>query len=311
MPGRSAVENAGAMDAWIAITIAAAAAQTLRFMAQKHLKATALSTGGATLARFLYSAPLATALVTGYAASRGYRAPEFAPAFWAYALTGGLAQILATMCVVALFQHRNFAVGITFKKTEVILTAIVGFVILGDHVSAIGAVALALGLIGVLWLSDPPGGQGGIGRFFNLAAGLGLLSGLLFAVSGVGYRGAVLAVDGGDTAFRAGVSLAIVTISQTLALGLWLFWREPGQVLAVLRHWRVAGLVGILSMIGSFCWFAAFSLQSAAYVFAVGQIELIFSLLIAVFVFKERVTRKELIGMSVVTLSIIVLVAAV
>ena len=229
------------MEPWIAITIAAAGAQTLRFMAQKHLKSTALSTGGATLARFLYSAPLVAIICTFYGSSQGYGLPVPDPAFWAYALAGGLAQILATMCVVALFQHRNFAVGITFKKTEVILTAIVGFLVLGDTVSAWGAVALALGLIGVLWLSDPPEGGTGVGRFLNRAAGIGILSGVFFAVSAVGYRGAVLALEGGDGPYRAGIALAIVTLGQSIGLGAWLYWREPGQVAAVLRNWRDCG----------------------------------------------------------------------
>ncbi len=297
------------MDAWIPITIAAAAAQTLRFMAQKHLKSSALSTGGATLARFLYSAPLVAVLIVVYGQVSGQAMPMIGTGFWAYALTGGLAQILATMCVVALFAHRNFAVGITFKKTEVVLTAVVGFLILGDTVSVWGGLALLIGLFGVLWLSDPPERTGaGWTRVFNRAAGLGLLSGVFFAVSAVGYRGAVLALEGGDTGLRAGLTLAIVTAFQTLALGGWLAFREPGQIVATLRAWRVAGMVGLLSMIGSFCWFAAFSLQNAAYVFAVGQVELIFSLFASVLVFRERISAREMTGMAILTVSIILVV---
>ncbi len=297
------------MDAWIPITIAAAAAQTLRFMAQKHLKSTALSTGGATLARFLFSVPLAAALVVLYGRGSGQGMPGIGPGFWVYALTGGLAQILATMCVVALFAHRNFAVGITFKKTEVILTAVVGFLILGDRISLWGGVALLIGLLGVLWLSDPPERTGaGWTRFLNRAAGLGLLSGVFFAISAVGYRGAVLALEGGDTGLRAGLTLAIVTAFQTLALGAWLALREPGQIMATLRAWRVAGMVGLLSMVGSFCWFAAFSLQNAAYVFALGQVELIFSVFVSVLVFREKITGREITGMAVLTLSILLVV---
>ncbi len=298
------------MEAWIPITIAAAAAQTLRFMAQKHLKATALSTAGATWARFLFAAPLVAALTLAYAGAGGQGLPRPEPAFWAYAAAGGLAQILATACVVALFAHRNFAVGITFKKTEVMLTALVGFLVLGDRVSAWGLLAMALGLLGVLWLSDPPEATGSWRtRLFNRAAGLGLLSGVFFAISAVGYRGAVLALEGGDTALRAGTALALVTTGQTLGLGAWLAWREREQIAAVFAAWRVAAPMGLFSMIGSFCWFAAFSLQNAAYVFAVGQIEVIFSILAALLVFGEKVTPREYAGMALITGSIIVLVA--
>ena len=47
------------MELWIVVTIAAAFFQTVRFMLQKLLSASALSSAGATFARFLYSAPLA------------------------------------------------------------------------------------------------------------------------------------------------------------------------------------------------------------------------------------------------------------
>ncbi len=297
------------MEAWILITIAAAAAQTLRFMAQKHLRSTALSTAGATWARFLYSAPVIAAGAWAYATATGQGVPVRGTGFWAYALSGGLAQILATMCVVALFGRRNFAVGITFKKTEVMLTALVGFVILGDAISLPGAVAIAIGFVAVLWLSETPEAEGrGWRRFAGGSAALGLLSGVFFAFSAVGYRGAVLALEGGDTALRAGAALAVVTAAQTVALGAWLLWREPGQVRAVIGAWRIAGLVGLFSMLGSFCWFAAFSLQNAAYVFAVGQIEIAFSIMASVMFFREAISRREGLGIGLLTLSILMLV---
>jgi drug/metabolite transporter (DMT)-like permease len=236
----------------------------------------------------------------------GQAVPAMSGAFWAYALLGGLAQVLATMCTVALFSHRNFAVGITFKKSEVILTAIVGLVVLGDRVSAPGWAALLVGLGGVLLLSDPPGGAGPLHRrLLNRAAGLGLLSGVFFAVSAVCYRGATLALGVEDLVTRAGWTLAMVTGSQLLGMALWLAWRERGEIGRVLRAWRRAGLVGLFSMVGSFCWFAAFSLQSAAFVFAVGQVELIFSLVVSVLVFRERVTGRELAGIALLAVSIL------
>lgn len=296
----------GGMDAWILFSVAAAAAQTLRFVVQKHLRATGLSTAGATYARFVYSAPLIVAAVLAYAAARDLPLPAADGRFWVFALVGGLAQIVATMCVVALFQHRNFAVGITFKKTEVILTALVGMAVLGDRVSGPGWLALAVGLAGVLLLSDPPGGaSAGLRRLINRASGLGLLSGVFFAVSAVSYRGATLALATEDLVLRAGWTLALVSAAQVAAMSGWLAWRERGQIAAVFGAWRVAGLTGLFSMIGSFCWFAAFSLQSAAYVFAVGQVELIFSLAASVFFFRETVDRREFAGMVLLTASIV------
>lgn len=289
------------MEPWVVFAIVAAAAQTLRFAVQKVLASSALSPAAATWARFLFSAPLVAVLALSYARATGQIVPRPTPAFWVYALSGGITQILATICTVSLFRLRSFAVGITFKKTEVMLTALAGLVILGDAVSLWGAVAIAVGFLGVILLSDPPGG----GSLFNRASAIGLLSGVFFALSAVTYRGAALEIQTGDPVLTGGATLAVVTLWQTVALGLWLWLREPGQIRATLGQWRRSALVGLFSLVGSWGWFAAFSLANAAYVFAVGQVELIFSLVIGWLWFREAVTRREIAGMAVLTGSIL------
>ena len=142
----------------------------------------------------------------------------------------------------------------------------------------------------------------------NRAAGLGVLSGALFAVSAVAYRGATLQLDMADHWARAGVTLAAVTSMQLTGMAIWLYFRERGEISAVWKTRRVAGWIGILSMAGSFCWFSAFALQNAAYVKAVGQIELIFSLMVTVLFFKEKITLREWIGVGVLGLSVIAMV---
>lgn len=281
----------------------------MRFMLQKQISMGELSTAGATFARFVYSAPLVLLLVAVYLGTQGLALPAFSGLFWAYALSGGLAQILATVCVVALFRQRNFAVGITFKKTEVVQTALVGLIVLGEGVSAMGLGAILLGLVGVLLLSGTPGLTGNwLQRLATPAAGLGLLSGILFAVSGVTYRGASLELASDDPFLRAMVTLAAVTASQTIAMSLWLRWREPGQIGAVIAARARAVWIGLTSMAGSLCWFTAFTLQNAAYVNAVGQVELIFSLAASVLFFNERFTRREAAGIALLSASVLLLV---
>lgn len=300
------------MSAWIPITLLAATAQTVRFMLQKHLKSTRLSTFGATFARFVYSFPIVALLALTYAGWSGQGLPTLPGSFYPPALIGALAQIIGTLCVVALFGLRNFAVGTTFMKTEVILSVPVGYIWLRDSVSLWAMGAILIGLWGVILLSDPPRseGRGGWRRLLNPAAGLGLLSGLSFAISAVGYRGATLSLAEGDALLRALVTLSFVTFSQALALGLWLLWRERGEIGRVFAAWRVAGLVGVTSMIGSIGWFTAFALQQVAYVKALGQVEVALSVLGATFVFKEVITRREAIGLAVLMLSVLLLVLA-
>ena len=299
------------MSAWIPITIAAAFVQNLRFMLQKHVRAVSLSTAGATFARFVFSFPLAIGLVAIYAALSGQGIPIPDGRFWAFALTGGVAQILATACVVALFAFRNFTVGMTFKNTETLQTALVGFLILNEGLSIPGLAAIVIGFIGVGFLADPPDQAvaGGLrARFMNRAAILGILAGAFFAVSATGYRGASLSLPTGDVLLRAAFTLAAVTTTQTLIMIVWLMLREPGEIGKVLRAWRVTALVGLTSMLGSLGWFTAFTLVSAAYVRVVGQVELVFSYAASVFVFKEKISLRELMGIALILLSVVVLV---
>ena len=297
------------MESWIIFSIVAAAFQTVRFMLQKYLSMGQLSAGGATFSRFLYSAPIITLFMVVYLIYRGDDIPPLSGTFWTGALIGGVGQITATWCVVALFAQRNFAVGITFKKTEVIQTALFGLVILGDQVSNVGWVAIIVGLVGVLILSDPPAVEGPlIGRVFNRAAGLGIISGALFATSAVGYRAATLEINSEDPLMRSSVTLCVVTLSQTIGMAAWLAWREKGEIGRVLGAWRTAIWMGLTGMLGSICWFTAFTLQNAAYVFAVGQIEVIFSLAASYFFFKEKMTVRELVGIFFLSGSILGLI---
>jgi len=133
----------------------------------------------------------------------------------------------------------------------------------------------------------------------------------LFGVSGVSYRGATLAVLSDDPILRAAVTLSFVVLVQVLALTVWLTLREPGQIGAVWGARRVAVWMGITSMVGSISWMVAFTLQHAAYVTAVGQVELIFSLLASVLVFREKIAARELAGIALLTLSIVGIVIAV
>jgi drug/metabolite transporter (DMT)-like permease len=95
---------------------------------------------------------------------------------------------------------------------------------------------------------------------------------------------------------------------QMVAMVLWLRWRDPGQVRAVWAARRIAVWVGLMSMAGSFCWFTAFTLQNAAYVNAVGQVELVFSALVSVLIFREAVSVREWAGMAVLLGSIVMLI---
>jgi drug/metabolite transporter (DMT)-like permease len=293
------------MEIWVLATIFAAAVQTLRFALQKRLKAVGLSTGGATLSRFVWAVPLAWTAALWLTHGN---MPTIDPAFWPWAIVGGIAQIVATFATITLFSLRSFAVGIAFTKTETLQVAGFSALILGEVVSGSGLIAIAVGVLGVIVLSRPQ--RAWVAGWITPATGWGLLAGGLFGLSAIGYRAATLAVGSPDALTRAMVALAGVTLFQTLILGTWLMLRERGEVTRVARAWRLTLPVGVTGVLGSAGWFWAFALQNAAYVRSLGQIELIFSLLVSIFLFGERPRATDLLGMALIALSIIGIVWA-
>ncbi|WP_102226713.1 DMT family transporter [Acidimangrovimonas sediminis] len=299
------------MSPWILATLAAAAVQTVRFSLQRQLKGAGLSTGGATFSRFLFGFPLACLAAAVLIATQGKGGEIALPnaRFWAFGIAGGIAQIAATFCTVALFSERSFAVGIAFTKTETVQVALFSTLVLGDRIPPLGYLAIVIGVAGVILLSRPPKrADGGKVTVFNRATLLGLIAGALFGASAIGYRGATLEVASTDPLIRAAVALACVTTFQTVAMALWLRWRDPGELTRVLGAWRSTALVGLTGVAGSFGWFTAFTLENAAYVRSLGQIELLFSFVVSTLIFRERSHPREVAGMAVLVVSIVMIV---
>jgi drug/metabolite transporter (DMT)-like permease len=107
---------------------------------------------------------------------------------------------------------------------------------------------------------------------------------------------------------RALITLVVVVTSQLLLMSVWLVWREKGEISRVISGWRVTSLVGLTSVAGSYCWFSAFTLQNAAYVYAVGQTEVILSLLASVLFFREKLSSREGIGIALISASVLALI---
>ncbi len=297
------------MELWIPITIAAAFFQNLRSMMQKYLQGS-LSTTGATFARFGFGFPFALIYLLVLVKIFGLPLPQPNGWFLLYVATGGLSQILGTFCLVHLFKYRNFAVGTAFSKTEPVQAAIFSLIILGEFVSLAGAGALLIGIVGVLAISTARADRAP-GAMWQALSGpvarIGLFSGALFAISAVCYRAASLSLGDGDFVIRAAYALAWATVFQTVVMLVYMRLREPGQIRATLAAWPSALSTGIFGILGSICWFTAMTIQNVAYVRALGQIELIFTLAASRFIFHERSNRRELTGVVLIAACILIL----
>ena len=299
-------------ELWIPLTIAAAFMQNLRSALQKHLKAR-LSTAGAAYVRFFYAWPFAVLYCWGLAEFGGFEVPAISGEFLFYCVAGGLSQIIFTFLLIWLFSFRNFAVGTTYSKTETIQVALLGFLILGDTLRWAAGTAIAISLIGVLAMSVAQTKISFANLFTSLAEKptlIGLVCGAFLGASVVFFRGGALSLGGDGFIMQAAFTLAVSVVLQTLMMGVYLAFRERGQLKAVLVHWRPSLSVGVAGVLASIGWFSAFTLQNAAYVRALGQIELVFTYLVSVLYFREKINRLETIGIALVSGGILILVLA-
>jgi len=295
---------------WILFTIAAAFLQNLRSALQKHLTGT-LSVSGASYVRFLYGFPAALIYLWLVLEMTGSALPSPNSAFLLYGLVGGVAQILGTVLLVGVFQFRNFAAGTAYSKTETVQAALAGIILLGDTISLGAALAILISLMGVMLLSLSHSGVtlgGALRGFMQRPALMGMASGTAFGVAAVCYRAASLSLGFDGFVLPAAFTLAYVLGAQTLIMTVWLFLREREQLRAVLVQWKWAGLTGLAGALGSIGWFSAMTLENAAYVRALGQIELIFTFAASYFIFKERSTKREVTGTLLVAGGLILLV---
>ncbi|MBT9372083.1 DMT family transporter [Rhizobium sp. CSW-27] len=295
------------MEPWIPITIAAAFLQNLRSALQKHLQGS-LGTRGASFVRFGYGFPVAVLYVIALHALAGYRLPVPTPGFAIWAVIGGLAQIYATMMLVHLFSLRNFTVGTAYSKTEPMQAALFGLLILGERLSLGTVIAILIGVLGVMTISvarSPLTASSLIRSLTSRTALIGIASGGVFGISAVAYRSASLSLDGPNAVMQAAVTLACVTGFQTLFMLGWMLLTDRGEIVKVVRSWRTSSLVGLAGVVGSAGWFTAMTLQQVAYVRALGQIELVFTFMASVFLFKERINRLELAGCLLIVAGIL------
>jgi len=292
---------------WIAVTIWAAFAQTLRNAAQRRLTAE-LGTLGATLVRFLYGLPFALLWLWAVLEWTGVPPPAPGAGFAGWVALGALSQIAATALLLRTMQERNFALGVAYSKTEVIQVALFAFVALGDRLSIAALLAIACATVGVLLLS-PADRQRPLRALVSGWTGrpalLGLASGTGFAFAAVGYRGAALAFDGTTYLVAAAMTLAAALALQTVALGGWLLARSPATVAGVVREWRPSLFAGFMGAAASAGWFTAFAIEPAANVRTLGLIELIFAYVVSLKLFRERLSRLELAGMALIAVGII------
>jgi drug/metabolite transporter (DMT)-like permease len=278
---------------WVLFTLLGAAGQTARNAMQRELTPQ-LGALGATLVRFLFGFPFALAFLGLLLAFTGARLPAVTMAFALWTVLGAFTQIAATALMLLTMTHRSFVVTVAYLKTEPLLVAVMGLLLLHDPVTPVSAAAIVIAMAGVALISIAPGALGGGLK----PALLGLSSAGLFALSAIGYRGAILALHLPGYLFPATVALAAGLTLQTVLLGIWLLLFQRPRLKAILALWRPSLSAGFAGAAASQMWFLAFALTTAANVRTLALVEVLFAQGVSKFVLRQKTTAREAAGIA-------------
>jgi drug/metabolite transporter (DMT)-like permease len=289
---------------WAVFTIIAAAAQTVRNATQRELTAK-LGTVGATHVRFLFGFPFALVFLAAVMIALGQDLPRPPPIFWPWVIVGAAAQIAATALMLAAMSDRSFVVVYAYIKTEPVQVALFGLLFLGDAVTPGRAAAILIATTGVVIMALKPGTSSNLN-----ATLLGLAAGAMFALSAVGFRGAILYLGGPSFVMAATVTLVVGLMLQSALLSIYLRLHNPSVLAAIVRAWQPSLFAGFMGALASQFWFLAFALASAASVRTLALVEVLFAQAISRFVFHQATAAREAVGIVLIVIGVVLLLWA-
>jgi drug/metabolite transporter (DMT)-like permease len=292
---------------WIPFTLVAALAQVVRNAMQRQLTRP-LGTWGATNIRFLFGFPFSLVFFGAVIVATGDAVPWPSAAFWPWLLLGALSQIVGTGLMLLAMNDRSFVVTTAYLKTEAIQTAIFGFVFLGDHLTSSKVGAILVASIGVIVTALRPGGAKGLAELKPTIMGLAAAAG--FALSAVGFRGAIITLSDVSFVTAASFTLVLGLFVQSLILTIWLLARAPAVLKSIISMWRPSMFAGFMGAFASQFWFLAFALTAAANVRTLALVEVLFAQAVAYYSFKQPLSARELFGIVLIVIGVALLVAA-
>lgn len=285
---------------WVAATLIAAAAQTLRNAAQSGLIGR-IGTIGATAVRFVFGLPFA-ALALALAAPH-VELPRPGAATLGYAALGAGAQIAATAFMLLTMRGQGFGVATALMKTEPVTLAVIGALLLAEPLGPARMGAIALATAGVLVASGVT-----VDARWSRAAlrpiATGVTAGALFGLSAIGFRGAILALPEGGFFIRALLVLVLTLGLQALAMVLWMAVADRAGLRGMLSLWRNSLAAGALGAFASLFWFIGFALTPAANVRTLALIEVPLAQILSGRVFRQSVRPGQVAGMAMIVIGV-------
>ena len=278
--------------------------QTFRNALQSKLSAN-ISTSGVTLARFLLAPPIALMYLLLLYAFSNQIMPEFTVKFIVIVLVAAVMQIAATSLMVVLFKQKNFAVGAGLAKSEALVAGVLGTLFFGSQLSLFGWLGILIGGAAVLVLS----GGGSKSELSLKTLFIGLACGSCFALTSLFVREASHLLNVPFPHSAAWVLLWVLCIQTSMLVG-YIAIKNPHTFVALKNNAKITLATSTTSCLGSICWFSAMALHHVAYVKTLGQVEVLFTILIAIFWLKNKIPKHEIVGLLLIAAAAILVMWA-
>ncbi len=192
-----------------------------------------------------------------------------------------------------------------YSKSEVIAVAVIGAIGLGESLQLPGWFGVLLVTIGVAWLASDGSIVSLLRRAGDPAAVMGLIAGLFFALAAVFIRAASRTMGDAPAFDRALVTLMVMLTIQTAINTVGFAIIDPSSLPKAIKAWRPAVYVGLFSLLGSIGWAWALTLENAAKVRTLGQVELIMAFAIAYVRLGERHGRSDYLASALVLVGVV------
>ncbi|MCX2759743.1 DMT family transporter [Vibrio sp. Sgm 22] len=282
---------------WIAFTLLAAFSQSWRNAFQSKLAGT-MSVAGVTLARFIWAGPIALLYLYALYQWQPVSAPNFSSEFVFYIVAAAIMQILATGLMVMLFKLENYAIGAGLAKCEAPVSAVLSVLFFGTALTVTGWIGVLIGTLGVLIMSSASGWRSLSPKVFLL----GMACSTAFALTSLWVREASLSIGLPFPHSAAWVLFLVITL-QTFIICTYLFLKERDTLRQIFKKSRLVVMTSLASVIGSLGWFSAMSLQAVPYVKTLGQVEVIFMVLISYFWLGQSIARKDILALILLSIA--------
>lgn len=282
---------------WIAFTLLAAFSQSWRNAFQSKLAGT-MSVAGVTLARFIWAGPIALLYLYALYQWQPVSAPNFSGEFVFYIVAAAIMQILATGLMVMLFKLENYAIGAGLAKCEAPVSAVLSVLFFGTALTVTGWIGVLIGTLGVLIMSSASGWRSLSPKVFLL----GMACSTAFALTSLWVREASLSIGLPFPHSAAWVLFLVITL-QTFIICTYLLFKERDTLRQIFKKSRLVVMTSLTSVIGSLGWFSAMSLQAVPYVKTLGQIEVVFMVLISYFWLGQSIARKDILALILLSIA--------